>query len=135
MILMQIEQRTKDIKIDTDRSQGRDEEVAGASLSDNADGILESPLSRMDGETPFGNVEDTYLQPGGEEGDEDYDDEDDDTEALIGDDVDDDDDDLDKVVTTDADDVTDADLDETDLEDDDLLLDEDDDDEEDDDIV
>jgi hypothetical protein len=60
--------------------------------------------------------------PGGEEGDEDYDDEDDDTDELIGDDVDDTD-------------VDDADIDDVDLDDedlDDIDLDDDDEDEEDD---
>ncbi|HVG40819.1 MAG TPA: hypothetical protein VM888_04330 [Chitinophagaceae bacterium] len=100
------------------------------STLNDTDGILETPVSRMDGQTLFGNVSDTYIAPGGDDGDEDYDDEDDDDDL---DDVDDVDDDLDTAaIDTDA---ADVDPDAEDLNDDDLLLDDDDDEDDDDDTL
>jgi len=111
--------------LDTGRTADRDNELR-SSLADDNEGILDAPVSRVDGETPFGNVSDTYIAPGGEDGDEDYDDEEED------DDFDDDDDDVESAVA-DTDDVTETDPDAEDLTDDDLLLDDDDEDDEDDD--
>lgn len=118
---------------ETDRETGRND-FTGASMHDDPDSILGTPVSRIDGETPFANVSDSYIAPGGDDGDEDYQDEEDDEDDIIGDDVDDDDDDdVEKDAAAGAAD-DDADFDEDDLDDDDLDF-EDDEDEEDEDEV
>jgi hypothetical protein len=71
-------------------------------------------------------ISNTYVIPGGEDGDEDYQDED---EELDEDDFDGETED---VADVDDADLDDADVDEDDLDDDDLLLDDDDDEDEDD---
>jgi hypothetical protein len=86
--------------------------------------ILDEDIHYDDnGLVPLSN---TYIVPGGEDGDEDYQDEDDDL------DEDDFDGETEDVADVDDADLDDADVDEDDLDDDDLLLDDDDDEEEDD---
>jgi hypothetical protein len=86
--------------------------------------ILDEDIHYNDnGLVPISN---TYIVPGGEDGDEDYQDEDDEL------DEDDFDGETEEVADVDEADLDDADIDEDDLDDDDLLLDDDDDEEEDD---
>jgi ribonuclease E len=106
---------------DKDQSLNRGAEQENET-TDGLDGILDTPISRVDGQTLFENVSDSYIDPGGEDGDEDYDDEDDDL---------DDDDDIDEVTITETE-IVEEDPDVADLDDDDLLLDDDDEDDDDD---
>ena len=101
------------------RTMNTQKEVSADLENDDMNGILETPVSRMDGETPFGNVSDNYITAGGDEEDDDDDDlEDDDLE----------DDNMDDVEVADTDPAIEA------LDDDDLLLEEDEDDEDEDDL-
>lgn len=90
--------------------------------------ILGERPKRQEADPEVQSVSNTYAEPGGEEGDEDYDDEDDDLE--LDDDIEVD---TDAAAATDDVDVDiEKDLDDEDLSDDDLLAVDDEDDEEDD---
>ncbi len=117
-------QREKEYNTEDGDAPGR-ENVNTGFTQDDLEGILDSPVSRVDGETPFGNVSDSYISPGGEDEDDDDDDDDD----MDDEEVDD--------VAVEKDGLADADPAVEDLNDDDLLLDDDDeeDDDEDDDIL
>ncbi len=110
--------------MDTERLAG----FAGAEMADRGPKDVSGITGRND-EAETRPVTNMFAEPGGEEGDEDYDDEDDDMDL--------DDDDLgdeDGLVDDDDDVEIDETLDDEDMTDDDLLLDDDDEDDDDDDL-